>query len=359
MFKFSRLIIGLKKLAQNILAKISSFFHKPWAKPRGGDLMITSLCNFRCSHCNIWQEQKKPELTLAEWQKIIIDLRQWLGSHYPLSVGGGEPFLRPDILDILDFLVKHDFQVTIETNGSLIDEQLAKKLVALGISEIRISLYSFAPELHNKMRGIPEAHKKAMAALNFLADAKKATNSKLKICLGLLVNDENIGSDALALIEWANKKNFHILIQALDENFKNDYEQANWYEFNKLWPKKDEEIILFFAQVVALKKQGIKIDNTFKNLDAFKEYFLRPEESVGFACPIGYRTMNIDPQGQIFFCFKTGSLNKSLVENSAKKLWFSPELQAKRELIKNCQKVCRIRCYYQDNLIDKFLNFLK
>ncbi|MCX6742641.1 MAG: radical SAM protein, partial [Candidatus Parcubacteria bacterium] len=191
MSKFSRLIIGLKKLTRNILTKISSFFEIPWAKPLGSDLMITYQCNFRCSHCNIWQEQKKPELTLAEWQKIIIDLRQWLGPHFPLSIGGGEPFLKPDILAIIEFLVKHDFQVTIETNGYLIDEQLAQKIVNLGISEIRISLYSHAPELHNKTRGIPDAHQRAVEALNFLAEAKNATGSKLRICLGLLVNEEN------------------------------------------------------------------------------------------------------------------------------------------------------------------------
>ena len=321
--------------------------------------MITYECNFRCCHCNIWQEQKKPELTSADWQKIIIDLRQWLGPCYPLSIGGGEPFLRSDILAIIEFLVKHEFQVTIETNGYLIDEQLAQKIVNLGISEIRISLYSYAPDLHNKMRGVLDAHQRAMEALNFLAEAKKQTESKMKICLGLLVNSENIGAEALALINRARERDSHILIQALDENFMNDYQKANWYEFNQLWPKKDEEIIAFFDQVSALKKLGVKIDNTFKNLAAFKKYFLAPRESVSFACPIGYRTMNIDPQGQIFFCFKTGSINKNLLDNTAKKLWRSPELQAKRELVRNCKKVCRIRCYYQDNLIDKVFNFLK
>ena len=331
----------------------SRFFSFPWAKPQGSDLMITNACNFRCSHCNIWQQSNGQELDLTNWQKIIFDLRQWLGPNYFLSVGGGEPLLKKDILTILEVLVKNDFRVTLVTNGYLIDEIMAQKIVSLGIEGIRISLYSFEPQLHNEMRGVADAHQRAKQALEWLATAKKKQNSQLKITVAILVNEKNISQDALNLIDWAQANDFNILIQALDENFKAETTNQSWPENNPFWPKDQKKINEFFDQLLKLKKQGVKIENSYKILNAFRQYFLKPRESVKIPCVLGYRSMNIDPAGKLFFCFACGATLETLVDNSARKLWRSGQMQELRKKVKSCSRVCRIRCYYRDNLLDK------
>jgi len=350
---------GLKKFKNNLGEKISRHLKLPLAKPQGVDFMITGECNYHCVHCNIWQEQGQPDLDLVCWQKIITDLRQWLGADFPVSVNGGEPLMRKDILEIINFLHKNNFQVTLVTNGYLIDEVMAQKLVSSGLSEIRISLYSLSPELYNQMRGVADAHQKTLAALKFLKQEKNKQNSQVKICLALLINAKNIGPKALDLINWAKEQGFHVLIQALDENFTGEGSEETWYEKNPFWPRDKEQINNFLDQIIAFKKQDFKIDNTFKTLEAFKQYFLNPKASAGINCSVGYRTMNINPQGQLFFCFKTSNTPKSLADYSAQELWRSSELEAKRKLVSDCSKICRIRCYYQDNLLDKTLNFLR
>lgn len=335
----------------------SCFLGVPWAKPRGSDLIVTHRCNFQCHHCDIWQIREKDELTQGQWFKIIDDLRKWLGPNYLVSIGGGEPLLRDDIFVLLNYLVKNNFQVVLETNGYLVDRARAQALVQTGLAEVRVSLYSLTPALHDAARGIPGAAHRARGSLFLLKKAKEEFNSNLKISIGLLLYNNNIGEEAINLINWAIQNNFHLTMQALDENFKGNYQNPEWHKTNPLWPTDKLKIKSFFSWLLAVKRESGLIDNSAGTLLAFQNYFLNPEESIFFSCPIGYRTFNIDPLGHPFFCYKTGAIAESLVNRLASRLWSSPALQAKRDLIRNCRKICRIRCYYQSGLIDRAREF--
>ncbi len=336
----------IRKFNSYLAEKVSRILNKPLAKPKGSDLILTYKCNFACKHCDIWQTKDHQELSLAEWKKIIKDMRQWLGKGYPISLGGGEPLLREDIHHIIKELKDHDFKVTLETNGFLLDENMAKKLAEAGIDQIRLSLYSFSAEVHDELRGIKGAFVQVKKAQQLLKQ------NNIKTSLGVLVTHKNIGEDILNLMEWANQEDLSVNIQALDENFKGEYD-IDWFEQNPLWPQDKEKIITFFHQLKLLKKKKYKIDNSQKTLQAFRDYFLQPNKSIKIKCPNDFKTMNIDPSGKIFFCYKTGITQGDLKSFSAKKMWRSAEFNEKRRLVKKCQKVCRIRCYYTDGLIDK------
>jgi len=342
-----------KKIFNSILEKLSYFFNFPLSKPKGSDLIITYNCNFRCSHCDIWKCAERNELNTVEWKKIISDLRKWVGPGYLISLGGGEPLIRPDILEILNFLKINDFRVILESNGYLINKEMAAKIVATGIEEIRISLYSFDPAIHNSLRQIPWAHEKAKEAILDLAEAKQRQGSQMKICLGVLLNEKNIGEDAKKLVSFARANGFFVNIQALDENFKGDYAQENWFINDPLWPQKPEAVKDFFNWLIKQKRNGALITNSVKNLLSFEEYFLNPGKTVAWPCHLAYRTFNFDPAGRPFFCYKTGITFASLKDKAPEELWRSANLENKRCLVKNCSKICRLRAYYRDNLVDK------
>ena len=65
---------------------------------------VTNVCQSRCKTCNIWElyhrspEKRNGELTFEEIEKVF----QSLGHVYVFNVSGGEPFLRPDIVEIID-----------------------------------------------------------------------------------------------------------------------------------------------------------------------------------------------------------------------------------------------------------------
>ena len=72
---------------------------------------VTNACNFRCDHCFVDFESKKRDLKLDEYKKLGADSESLLW----LDIGGGEPFLRKDLADIIcafDSKIVH-----IPTNG--------------------------------------------------------------------------------------------------------------------------------------------------------------------------------------------------------------------------------------------------
>ena len=87
---------------------------------------VTNHCNFRCEHCYIDFSPKK-DLTLAE----LSDLGKRVGRLFWLDIGGGEPFLRKDLAEII---ASFDHQVVqIPTNGSL-PELVLENLARHGLS---------------------------------------------------------------------------------------------------------------------------------------------------------------------------------------------------------------------------------
>ena len=102
---------------------------------------VTNKCNFKCIHCynssgeNI--DINKDELNSEEIKKALEELKKM--EVYLISINGGEPFLRKDILEILSIAKKLGFIINLNTNGSLITKKIARQIVKIGIKNIDIS----------------------------------------------------------------------------------------------------------------------------------------------------------------------------------------------------------------------------
>jgi 12,18-didecarboxysiroheme deacetylase len=125
---------------------------------------VTKACNLKCIHCYAKADNKRApdELTTEEGYKLLEDLAQF-GSPVILF-SGGEPLVRPDILDLINRAVKLGLRTVISTNGVLIDDSLAKELKKLGVSYVGISLDGWK-EVHDKFRGVKGAFEKVISAV--------------------------------------------------------------------------------------------------------------------------------------------------------------------------------------------------
>lgn len=117
------------------------------------DLSITRKCNLHCDYCYIHSPKCSDELTAQEWQEVFTKLRAAGAKKFIIT--GGEPFTRPDMLDLLQTADGFGISVTLLTNGTLIDPLLALKLARLKhLREIKISLDSLTHrETHDYFRG--------------------------------------------------------------------------------------------------------------------------------------------------------------------------------------------------------------
>src|SRR5579871_4524562 len=56
--------------------------------------MINEICNYKCRYCEYWRMPNyRPEMSINEWQKALLDLREFIGS-YHVEFSGGEPYLK-------------------------------------------------------------------------------------------------------------------------------------------------------------------------------------------------------------------------------------------------------------------------
>ncbi len=127
---------------------------------------LTYLCNQKCYYCYNRPSNQRRELSDKVWEKILGQLEE-MGTLY-LTISGGEPFCRKDILDILLLAVKRSFSVTLFSNGTFIDAPTAKFLSELGLLEVGISFHASDPQLHDRLAGFEGSFHAAYKALCLL-----------------------------------------------------------------------------------------------------------------------------------------------------------------------------------------------
>lgn len=137
---------------------------------------VTHQCNLKCIFCyanpNYSRELLDGDTALS---RHIIDQARELNIT-ELVISGGEPLLRKDIFQILDYAKQKMKRVILITNGVLIDREIAEKLKAIDIDKISVSLESCRKEVHEELRG-KGTFDKIMDAIHWLKEvgfSKKA-----------------------------------------------------------------------------------------------------------------------------------------------------------------------------------------
>jgi MoaA/NifB/PqqE/SkfB family radical SAM enzyme len=118
---------------------------------------ITTKCNLKCKHCySSSVEQAAPdELSTEEALLLVDDLSRWgIGL---LIIDGGEPLCREDLLDIVRYASSKGIRTTIGSNGTLIDEAMARKMVTASVMAVAISVDGADAITHDSFRGVAGA----------------------------------------------------------------------------------------------------------------------------------------------------------------------------------------------------------
>lgn len=128
---------------------------------------FTYRCDHKCVHCYI-TERKSNELSLAEAEALFDELAK--AGTLTLLFSGGDPFVRPDAMDIIAAARARRFDVRINTHGNHITEAIADQLAELGVKRVGISVYSLDPKEHEAVTLIEGSHAKTIAACRMLSE---------------------------------------------------------------------------------------------------------------------------------------------------------------------------------------------
>ena len=139
---------------------------------------LTYACNLACVHCLSSSGKRDPrELTTQQCKDIIDELERM--QVFYVNIGGGEPTVRPDFWELVDYATAHHVGVKFSTNGVRITPQVAKRLAASDYVDVQISLDGATAEVNDAVRG-PGSFAMAIRALENLADAG-FTDAKISV----------------------------------------------------------------------------------------------------------------------------------------------------------------------------------
>lgn len=130
---------------------------------------LTYACNLSCVHCLSSSGKRDPRELSTEQCKAIIDELEAMQVFY-VNIGGGEPTVRPDFWELVDYATAHRVGVKFSTNGVRITPQVAARLAASDYVDVQISLDGATAEVNDAVRG-PGSFDMATRALENLAAA--------------------------------------------------------------------------------------------------------------------------------------------------------------------------------------------
>lgn len=196
---------------------------------------ITRNCNLNCVHCRAAATMGpyEGELDTPACMTLLDQIAE-VGSPIVILTGG-EPLLRKDIFDIARCGTDKGLRMVMAPNGTLITEDMARKMAESGIRRISISLDGSTREIHDRFRGVDGAYD---GALNGITMAKKAgiefqinttiTQTNLEEIPKILKLAEKLGAVAhhiFLLVPTGRGK--YIVDQAIDAA---EYERTlNWF----------------------------------------------------------------------------------------------------------------------------------
>ena len=130
---------------------------------------LTYACNLQCVHCLSSSGRRDPrELTTAQARRIIDELHD-LQVFY-VNIGGGEPTIRSDFFELVDYAISRGVGVKFSTNGSRIDATVARRLAATDYLDVQISIDGMDAATNDAVRG-EGSYAMARAAMDHLAAA--------------------------------------------------------------------------------------------------------------------------------------------------------------------------------------------
>lgn len=368
-------IRGLYLIARRAYAFIPMNFLRGYSfPPLSAVILLTYRCNCRCKHCFYYNEINKKktennpaknELTKNELLNIIKQCKN-LGVKN-ITFHGGEPFLRPDLIELIRYSNKNGLRTNITSNAALIDSKKAEQIVLSGLNNLCISIDG--PEkIHDLIRG-KGTFKKALSAISMINEFKlkyKKDSPLIDIaCTLTSINSGHlseiiesfkkikVNSILFSGITWNSQRNIEVSKKIL-----NSFKSENVEVGSEMMPDKLMAInpLVLLDELKKVRNLAAKYNISvysapFISKEIINKYYLDDSFSFKKSCNYPWISIVISPQGYVYSCIPMTFLNKNfgnLRKSSLKKIWNSEPYKRFRRIIAKsgkipiCNKCCEL-----------------
>ena len=159
-------------------------FTYQYSAPLRMDLALTFKCQNDCVHCYAGGPHETPELNTVQWKEVIDRLSQ-IGI-FILTFTGGEPTLRDDLPELLQYAQNRGMVTGLITNGRrLKDKEYVKTLEKAGLDFAQVTLESHKPQIHDLMTGAEGSWKETVVGI------KNAVRSQIYVTTNTTLSKHN------------------------------------------------------------------------------------------------------------------------------------------------------------------------
>jgi SynChlorMet cassette radical SAM/SPASM protein ScmF len=253
---------------------------------------LTEGCNLACKHCWLAPSFQPNGGTGGHLDFELFRLAVEEGIPLGLSqvkLTGGEPLLHPDFVKMVDLLREQGLGLTIETNGLLLTETLARYLKEKSsLRLISVSLDGACPETHDAFRGVKGCFEKACRAIRYLAEVGHRPQVIMSLhednvveieTVVRLAQDLGAGSVKLGIVKPTGRgDDFKNRQKTLD--FQHQFELGKWV--NAELQKKSQIMVYYQWPMVFFNMKQLV-------------------HSAGFTCQV-FNILGILPSGQLAMC---------------------------------------------------------
>ncbi len=266
---------------------------------------MTNRCNLRCKHCYIEAEDRsyQNELSTEEARKFIYDLGQMKAP--VLLFSGGEPLIRKDLFELGALAVEQGLRPVISSNGTLIDDEAARKIRDAGFQYVGISIDG-GRKTHDEFRNLDGAFDMALRGVRACKD------NGVKTGIRFTVNKYNQDDlpEVLDILEKENIPRFcmyHLVYAGRG---------AEMAAMDTTTREKREILDYVGRKTLELHQKGIEVEILTTDNHADGIYLLnyikkhdpqRAEEVINLlkmhgGCSAGTKFANVDPRGNVHPC---------------------------------------------------------
>ena len=244
---------------------------------------LTYACNLACVHCLSSSGKRDPrELSTQDCKNIIDELERM--QVFYVNIGGGEPTVRPDFWELVDYATAHHVGVKFSTNGVRITPEVAARLAASDYVDVQISLDGATAEVNDAVRG-PGSFAMAIRALENLA-AAGFSDAKISV----VVTRHNVDQ----LDEFASLASRYGATLRITRLRPSGRGADVW---DDLHPTADQQVQLY--QWLVAKGDRVLTGDSFFHLSGLGE----PGALAGLnMCGAGRVVCLIDPVGDVYAC---------------------------------------------------------
>lgn len=293
----------------------------------------TIHCNLRCPMCDRthkseYENHKKRQLTTEQSISFLEDVIA-LGATNIQLIGGGEPLMRSDIITIIECIKKHNVNLHLWTNGTLITEKNAEFL-ASHCDIITVSLDSTHDEINDMLRGMEGATQKSIMGLRLLRNSNP--NVYLRIHSVLSAHNILHLNDFLPLID-------EIKINEIGGAMVNPFPfvPSDFLISNENKQIYDDMIVGFCEEI---KRRRITLAGCYASIskriisDIEKTVSMTEKTDSHITCLGLWSQATVRPNGDVSICcFSYKPVLGNLHDGSFSDIWHSKKAETLRKLV--------------------------